>query len=91
MDDGCHSLHSKSGKPAYAQIMGGKVSLPSGRGPSPVSHRVEITWKKKAARKSPCQEVPDKKMDETFGPSTGIQYGLPLVAEVKSSGNVFDF
>jgi hypothetical protein len=73
-------------------IEGGKYSLPSGRGPKSGSHRVEIIWKKKTGRMVDTPGDQGVKMEETVQViPASYNSGSTQTAEVKSSGNTFNF
>jgi hypothetical protein len=83
----------KTGKDRVtADIVGGKFSLSSGRGPVAGSYKVEIVWRKKTGRQIDTPGDPGVKIDETVD-AIPAQYNTKstLTAEVKSSGNTFTF
>jgi hypothetical protein len=92
VDGGMISFIPTAGAPVSAEIVGGKYSLPASRGPRTGPHRVEIVWKVKTGKQVDVPGDAGNLMDETEQviPSE-YNTGSTQTAEVKSSGNTFDF
>jgi len=70
------------------EIVEGKYSLPSGRGPDAGKYKVQITWNKKTGKQIDTPGDPGTKMDDTvqvIPPKYNKQ--TILTAEIKSGSN----
>jgi len=75
-----------------ADIVGGKYSLPAGKGPTPGSYRVSISWKKKTGKKVDTPGDSGNQMDEAVEViPASYNSQSTQTAEVKSGENTFNF
>jgi hypothetical protein len=94
LDGGRITFIPEGGKAPVASgpIVGGKYSLSSGEGPVRGKHRVEIVWNKKTGKKVTVPGDVGNEMDETVQViHADYNSGSTLSADVKSSGDRFDF
>jgi hypothetical protein len=86
------SVASSKIGPVSADIVGGKYTLPAGKGPVPGSYRVEIVWNKKTGKQVNTPGDAGVMMDETLQVIPAqFNTNSTLSAEIKSGTNAVNF